>query len=120
MHVRVTVIYLSYNTLNSSSITLLYGVLITQLISCHMNETISWHDYNSESYKYFLINHMQTVHIGYSVSSATTVFSGVAQGSVLGPVLFLVFVNDICSVAANHTVSIKMFADDSKMYFAVA
>ena len=41
------------------------------------------------------------------------VTSGVPQGSVLGPLLFTIFVNDIPSVASNPTF---MFADDTKNF----
>ena len=39
--------------------------------------------------------------------------SGVPQGSVLGPTLFIYFINDLPSVASSI---IKMFADDTKAY----
>ena len=37
------------------------------------------------------------------------------QGSVLGPTLFLMFINDICDVS-DLNVTIIMFADDAKIY----
>jgi hypothetical protein len=48
------------------------------------------------------------------VSNFSAVTSGVPQGSVLGPLLFLIFVNDVCDVCRHCTC--KLFADDLKMY----
>ncbi len=44
------------------------------------------------------------------------VLSGIPQGSVLGPTLFLVFINDLPDVVSNL---VKIFADDSKLYSTV-
>ena len=60
----------------------------------------------------FLSERKQRVAIGADVSNWTKVHSGVPQGSVLGPTLFLCYVNDMPSVVKS---SIKMFADDTKM-----
>ncbi len=42
------------------------------------------------------------------------VTSGVPQGTVLGPLLFLCYSADLTDVVKNSTIS--MFADDSKLY----
>ena len=38
------------------------------------------------------------------------------QGSVIGPTLFLLFVNDVIDVFDNVAVSFKLYADDIKLY----
>ena len=52
----------------------------------------------------------------FFVSSIYLVVSGVPQGSVLGPILFIIYVNDITHLWSSDTVSIKLFADDTKLY----
>ena len=62
----------------------------------------------------FLTPRCQRVVINGQFSSWLPVTSGVPQGSVLGPLLFLLYVNDISSVVSNSTV--KLFADDVTIY----
>ena len=45
-----------------------------------------------------------------------SVLSGVPQGSVIGPTLFVLFVNDVNDVFDNLAVSFNLYADDIKLY----
>lgn len=63
--------------------------------------------------KAFLNNRPQVVSINGSHSNPQPVISGVPQGSVLGPVLFLLYINDITD---NINSQIRLFADDSVIY----
>jgi len=43
----------------------------------------------------------------------------VPQGSVLGPIFFLVYINDVSNIFANSDIKHKLFADDLKLYSTV-
>ena len=61
----------------------------------------------------FLIDRSQRVTVGRHYSTEVRVTSGVPQGSVLGPLLFLAYVNDIWR---NIESKIRLFADDCIIY----
>ncbi|XP_033731479.1 uncharacterized protein LOC117321118 [Pecten maximus] len=63
--------------------------------------------------KAFLNNMVQRVSINGVTSESVPVTSVVPQGSVLGPTLFLIYVNDMPDML---NCTIKLFADDIKMY----
>ena len=64
----------------------------------------------------FLIGRFMTVSVKGSRSKPREVLSGVPQGSVLGPLLFLIYINHIASDLSSQY---KIFADDLKIYACV-
>jgi len=66
----------------------------------------------------FLFNRVQAVKINNIVSDYVPVKSGVPQGSVLGPVLFLLYINDLVDLFGPG-LSVKLFADDVKIYAVI-
>ena len=61
----------------------------------------------------FLKNRVQYVSINGKSSEKSPVTSGVPQGSVLGPTLFIYFINDLPDKVKCN---LKIFADDTKAY----
>ena len=66
--------------------------------------------------KSFLSNRTQAVVVEGEASQLASVDSGVPQGSVLGPTLFLFYINDIPD---NINSTVRLFADDTIVYLAL-
>ena len=64
----------------------------------------------------FLSDRKQTVVLDGEQSSAVPVTSGVPQGSVLGPCLFLLYINDL---AQGLDSTVRLFADDTIAYMVI-
>ena len=65
----------------------------------------------------FLLDRTQCVQVSGTKSSWIRVTSGVPQGTVLGPLLFLIYINDIVH---NRNSKIKLFVDDAVLYSEVS
>ena len=57
--------------------------------------------------------HTQVLFIGGKLASACDIKCGVSQGSVLGTLLFIIFINDLPLVLSENVHSIGLFADDT-------
>ena len=80
---------------------------------------LSWYGIRGETNEWirsFLSDRTQAVVVDGHTSSSAPVLSGVPQGSVLGPCLFLYYINDIAE-SLNSTV--RLFADDTMLYLVI-
>ena len=64
----------------------------------------------------YLDNRFQRVLLNGQTSEWKPVKGGLPQGSILGPLFFLVYINDICS---NLSTNVKLFADDTSLFSIV-
>ena len=65
----------------------------------------------------YLVGRQQTTKIGpKNISKKEVVLSGVSQGSVLRPLLFLIYINDICK--NSDKLKFYLFADNTNLLYA--
>jgi len=83
--------------------------LISKLYSYNINEDIiKW-------IKAYLNNRMQRVKINNSYSNWAQVISGIPQGSILGPLLFIIYINELPNICDSGS-KLFLYADDAKIY----
>lgn len=64
----------------------------------------------------FITNRSQTVSFAGDVSTESVVTCGVPQGSVLGPILFLLYTADVTNIALRCGLNVHSYADDTHLY----
>ena len=68
-------------------------------------------------FRAYLSSRTQCVRLNSAISDPLPVVSGVPQGSILGPILFLIFINDLPeTLSSSHML---LFADDTKCFKAI-
>ena len=88
----------------------------------HEKLALKLHDYGIRGpalkwVKGFIDNRHQSVIVNGSSSEPIPVSSGVPQGSLLGPLLFLIYINDL---PMNVKSKVRLFADDTALYLTIS
>ena len=68
-----------------------------------------------EWFRSYLTDRKQYVHYNGESSDLKSIYCGVRQGSVLGPLHFLIYINDLPNISAH--LKFFLFADDTNIYF---
>jgi len=67
-------------------------------------------------FKNYLSNRYQYVYFNDAVSALRGITCGVPQGSILGPVLFLIYINDV--VNCSKVLKFILFTDDTNLFYS--
>ena len=106
--VQVDTIYLDYAKAFDK---IDHKILLEKLKQYHFPKSyITWIDS-------FLTGRSQFVYLNQATSYSTNVISGVPQGSVLGPLLFIIYINDLPNTISHSR--LLTFADDTKVILPI-
>ena len=67
-------------------------------------------------FRSYLSDRSQTVYVNGATSDSYDVFCGVPQGSVLGPILYLIYTSPIGDILRSHGMKFHLYADDTQIY----
>ena len=91
-----------------------------QIHLSRLNHTFGIRETALNWFRSYLSGRKQFVLVGDHRSSESPLKYGVPQGSVLGPVLFILYTTPLSDVIRGHSVSHEMFADDTQLLHSSA
>lgn len=89
-----------------------HNILLEKLKCYHVSENVV------SILRSYLQNRKQKVYVNGNFSSQGNIKYGVPQGSILGPLLFLLFINDLPLNVTSSDVNCDLFADDTSLHAA--
>ena len=99
-----------FNNVSEAFDSICHETLLSKLKSlAYSPRALAW-------FRSYLTNRQQLTRVGTSVSSPLTVTHGVPQGSILGSILFSLYMNDLPKAIRNC--KIKSYVGDTKLYIS--
>jgi hypothetical protein len=89
-----------------------HDILVQRLFNIGVRgDALSW-------FRSYLASRKQCVLIDGAKSASKHLICGVPQGSVLGPVLFSIYIRPLADIIQQHSINYKFYADDVQLYLS--
>ena len=69
--------------------------------------------------KSFFVNRSHQTKVGFCLSDVVAMMSGIIQGGGIGPVMFIIYIDDLAKLLEQNGITAKLFADDVKVYLEI-
>ena len=92
-----------------------FDTLDHQILLSRLNSVLGIQSTALQWFQSYLSHRYQSTSVNNSSSSPSQLMYGVPQGSVLGPILFVLYTTPLSDIIANHSVNHQLFADDTQL-----
>ena len=93
----------------------IYHTIVVERLESYFafsKQTLSW-------FRSYLANRRQSIIIGDQMSTPSALHYGVPQGSILGPLLFTLYIAPLQDIIACRNLDSMFYADDTQLYIAI-
>ena len=100
---------------NTLSLSAAFDTIDHQILLSRLNSVFGIQSTALQWFQSYLSDRYQSTSVNNSSSSPSQLMYGVPQGSVLGPILFVLYTTPLSDIIANHSVNHQLFADDTQL-----